>query len=245
MLPGSTLPASGNLNNYINIPGDGDRVTSAVWSDAGLPYVVKGAYVQHGGALRFLPGTTVQLAPGASMWADPALVEARGRPGEEVVFERFDPALPWHSLQRFDRLENCIIDGAVIGARFGSSIGPGFIDNCIIRNCEYGVQNNVVARQTRFLDNDIGVWNTSGPETLDGGVGANSFVGNGVGVEAVGSLIDAQLNWWGDASGRRFFKKGSFQMKKFVIATNYFWAPSVTRKKVCQIWPTPLCTKSR
>lgn len=201
LLPGSTLPATGNTNDRIWIPNDGDRGRNVVWSDAGLPYVVGGAYVQHGGGLTFLPGAHIQLAPNAMISSDPAHIEVRGAPEAPVVFERLDPTQPWHSLQRFFRIRGAIIDGATIGARFSSAGFPGHLDDVTIQGCEFGTQNNVIARKTRYFDNETGAWNPTWDESLDGQSGANSFVGNDLAIDPQGTLVDATHDWWGDPSG--------------------------------------------
>ena len=200
VVPGSTLPPSGNVNNYLLNEGDGDRNGRLIWGDAGVPYVVTGGYAQRGGSIDIRPGTTVKLGPNAGMRADPALIEARGRPDAPVTFERLDPTRSWHSLDLFTHLENCVIDGATVGARFssGNVAGPGSVDNSVISNCEFGTQNSAYIRKTRFINNATGVWGNGIPSDLDGSTNPNSFVGNTLAVEAAD---DARFNWWGDASG--------------------------------------------
>jgi len=203
-LPGSSLPTTGNLNNYILAdPGFnsdiGGEVSARTWADTGVPYAIKSFY--SAGRLDILPGVRVLLGPAAQFWGANDFVKARGTPADPVVFERLDPAVSWQGLQKFHRFENCIIDGGDIGARFNSITFPGFIDNSIIRNCGFGSQNDVFVRKTRFINNGVGVWSNNLPGALDGATGANSFEGNGIGVQWQSQLMDAPNNWWNHPSG--------------------------------------------
>jgi hypothetical protein len=200
ILPGSTLPAAGNQNNYINVESFSWATSHMTWSDVGIPYVLNdGQY--HAGRLDIGPGVTIQMGPDFTFWGDSAPVEARGLPSDPVVFERFDPTLSWQGLQYFHRYENCIIDGGQVGARFHSGTFTGYIDNCLIRNNDFGTQNDAVVRKTRFVNNGTGSWSDNWPDALDGSSGGNSFEGNGIGVDGAGWIIDAPNNWWGHPSG--------------------------------------------
>lgn len=200
ILPGSVVPAAGNVNNHILVESAGAAASSMVWTDAGVPYVIEDvSYI--GGTLRIDPGVNIKLGPNTTFWGELGFVDARGLPGAPVVFERLDPAQSWQGLQYFHRFENCIIDGGQIGARFHSSTYAGFIDNCVIQNCDFGTQNDVVVRKTRLLNNTTASWGDNWPNALNGATGANSFEGNGVAVDSTGLLIDARNNWWGDPSG--------------------------------------------
>ncbi len=200
ILSGSVVPATGNVNNYINVEFMSWATTGMVWTDAGVPYVVAGESY-HGGSLDIDPGVTIKLGPATTFWGDSSPLEVRGLPSAPVIFERLDPTQAWQGLQYFHRFESCIIDGGDIGARFHSASTHGFIDNCIIRNCDFGTQNDVTVRKTRFVNNGVGSWGDNWPDALDGAAGGNSFEGNGVGVDGSGSIIDAPNNWWGDPSG--------------------------------------------
>jgi hypothetical protein len=203
-LPGSTLPATGNVNNYVLAdPGFdadiGGEVGAKTWADTGIPYTINSFL--SAGPLDILPGVRVLLGPAAEFWGVNGFVKARGTPDNPVIFERLNPAQAWQGLQKFHRFENCIIDGGQVGARFNSITFPGFIDNCLIQNCDFGTQNDVFVRKTRFINNDVGSWSDNLPDALDGSTGANSFTGNGVGVQWQSQLIDAPNNWWNHPTG--------------------------------------------
>jgi len=200
-LPGSTLPAAGNTNNHILVESaSAGLVAGNTWCDVGVPYAIPDFY--SAGPLDILEGTRILLGPLAEFWGVNGRVAARGTPTNPVVFERLDPLQQWQGLQKFHRFENCVIDGGQVGARFNSITFQGFIDNCLIRNCDFGTQNDVIVRKTRFENNLIGSWGDNWPHALDGTTGGNSFSGNGLAVDDFnGSLIDAADNWWNDPAG--------------------------------------------
>lgn len=199
-LPGSNLPSAGNLDNYVNVQNKSvGLIGGNPWADVSIPYVIADTYTA--GLLDILPGAHIQLGPLATIWGVNAPVHARGTVAEPILFERFDPTQPWQGLQKFHRFESCIIDGGQIGARFNSTSFPGFIDDCIIRNCDFGTQNDVRVRKTRFVNNDVASWGDNIPDALDGAAGANSFVGNAVAIDPQGRIIEAQNNWWNSPTG--------------------------------------------
>jgi hypothetical protein len=200
ILPGSTLPAGGNLNNEIKVEFASNGVWSMVWADPGIPYVMTGGQY-HTGTLEILPGVTVLLEPNFTVWDDDSVVDARGLPGNPVRFLPLIPGQTWQGLQYFHRFENCIIEGGQAGARFHSGTYPGNIDNCIIRNNDFGMQNDARVRKTRFIDNVVGAWGNDFPQGLESSTNSNSFVGNGLAVDYVDHSIDARFNWFGDPSG--------------------------------------------
>jgi len=201
-LPGAALPITGNTNNLVKVEfASAGLVGGNVWSDIGIPYAMTGGQY-HGGVLDILPGVTVLLEPDFTFWDDDRSVQARGLPGAPVRFGQLVPGQTWQGLQYFRRFENCIIEGGQVGARFASATFPGFIDNCILRNNDFGMQNNALVRKTRFLGNTVGAWGTDYPLSLQSQSNPNSFVGNGVAVQEVGGrIVNARHTWWNDASG--------------------------------------------
>ncbi len=199
-LDGSVLPATGNLNNHVLVEANSTGLVGGnVWADTGIPYAIPDFY--SAGTIDILPGVHVQLGPLAELWGVDGTARARGTPTDPVVFDRLIPGQKWQGLQKFHRFEHCIIDGGEVGARFNSSSFGGFIDSCIIRNNAFGMQNDAVVRKTQFIDNGVGAWGDNFPGGLDGATGANSFEGNGMGVQHLTHIADAPNNWWGDPSG--------------------------------------------
>jgi hypothetical protein len=199
ILPGSTLPPSGNINNRIFVPG-GDTSGGTVWADAGLPYYVDSFYSQRGSPLRILPGVRVLMSPQAGMASDPSEVRVVGTPERPVTFQEAVPGAHWFPLQLFYRIRHGILDGAITGAAWPSNLGWGFMDSSEVRRCtDYGVRGQVAVRKTLFQSNGTGA-NVSFVRDLLGDTNPNAFEGNTVGVSAAS---DATLNWWGSPTGPR------------------------------------------
>lgn len=200
ILQGSVLPVSGNTKNYILVVNMSTAAPNMVWTNTGIPYVVEDTSYT-GGRLRIESGVTLKLGPDTTFWGEPGFVQVRGLPDAPVIIERLDSLQAWQGLQYFNRFENCQISGGQIGARFHSNSLVGYIDNCVIKNCDFGTQNDVIVRKTQFANNATASWGDNWPDALDGAVGANSFDSNALAIESNGQLIDAPNNWWGDPSG--------------------------------------------
>ncbi len=199
-LDGSTLPATGNVNDHVHVEVNATGLAAGnTWADVGIPYAIPDFYST--GRLDILPGVRIKLGPAAEFWGAAGPVEARGTPTNPVVFERLDPGAKWQGLQKLHRYENCVIDGGEVGARFNSASFPGFIDNCVIRNCDFGMQNDAIIRKTRFIGNGVGSWGDNVNGALDGATGGNAFEGNAIAVQDDTFTVDAPRNWWGDPTG--------------------------------------------
>lgn len=196
LLPGSTVPTGGNVNNVILVSGAADQRGPATWANVGLPYVITG-FPSLLGKWELLPGVTVRLGPGAGIDPSDGLLIARGAPGAPVTFERFDPSRAWAYILVPGRLEHVVVDGSNLGLVY-RDIGPAeYIDNAILRNNGRAVIGTVVIRGTQFINNGTGAV-VGAPTDLNGRTNPNSFTGNTL---AVSTAQDATYNWWGDPSG--------------------------------------------
>jgi PKD repeat protein len=195
LVPGSTLPATGNVNNYIAGPGFGDHRGPMTWPDVGIPYVI--TQFPNLGRVDILAGATVKLGPNAGFEADFRSVTARGRPEAPVTIERLDPAQAWGYILTPGRLEHTIVDGGDFGLVYALLGPPGYIDSSVLRHNNRAVLGPVIIRGTQFLNNNTGA-KIGFPGDLNGSANANSFVGNTLAVE---TAYDATYNWWGHASG--------------------------------------------
>ncbi|HET9481787.1 MAG TPA: Ig-like domain-containing protein, partial [Candidatus Polarisedimenticolia bacterium] len=199
ILPGSRLPATGNINNLIYVPGQDHAGSSTIWADAGLPYFIAEHYAQRGGSLKILDGARVRVASGAGMASDPGYVAVYGTEERPVTFDQADPGEPWFPLQLFYRIRHAVIDGATTGAAWPSSKGWGFLDSSIVRNCSgFGVIGSGIVKKTLFQNNATGASVQFNQIDLNGNTNPNAFEGNTVGVSAAGN---ARYNWWGSPTG--------------------------------------------
>lgn len=194
--PGSTIPATGNRNNFIhasNLAGGG-----GIWPKFQIPYYVDGSPLNVGGTLHILPGVTVKIAPFAYI-IDTAFgdgMRALGTKEALITFERADPTQAWYDLHA-DRTEGgrmrfCIVDGSSDGVNGGD----WRLENLVIRNNGIGTSGGALVSGTQYLNNGTGHYANGG--SLNGGSNPNTFEGNGVGVNY---SPDATNVWWGSPTG--------------------------------------------
>jgi hypothetical protein len=220
--PGSFVPATGNLNNFIlngeNLPGDGlafaGVVGGSTWPELGVPYLIHG--LQTSGQLTIQPGVTVKLTPGSSIIAEGnRRLSFEGLPDQPITFQRFDPNGPWGEIAfqsngTGPKLEHCIIEGSEFGAVAQDTLLG--IESCVLRDNGIGSVSSTFGvsriRKTLITNNVIGVRETgapvsSGSPDLFGLTKPNAIEGNGQGVQAlnVTQPVEARHNWWGDPSG--------------------------------------------
>lgn len=199
ILPGSVLPATGNINNLIYVPGLDHGAPSTIWADAGLPYFIPDFYAQHGGSLKILEGARVKIAADVGMSGDPSYIGVYGTEERPVTFEQASPGSSWGTLEHFYRFRHAIIDGAMIGADFPAHLGWGFMDSSIVRNCsDLGVFDAAIIKKTLFQNNATAASVLFAQIDLSGDTNPNGFEGNNVGVTVAGN---ARHNWWGSPSG--------------------------------------------
>lgn len=213
LLPGSVIPTTGNINDYVADTDDFDPQSSVTWAKIAVPYVVR--QDRFLGNQRLLPGVRVQFMAGLGWQADPfGLLDAQGTESNPIVFERFDAGQNWGSIELFNdsrgqRLEHCVFRGA----QRAVVCGAAQLDSCRFEGCFEGIFSGegswALARKCEFYGNSIGVnaWNptlpTDGALLLNGTTNPNAFVGNGIAVRASQNSIpnNAVGNWWGHASG--------------------------------------------
>jgi hypothetical protein len=221
LVAGSTLPATGNVNNFIHVPlgGQSGFRGNLEWSDVQLPYVVQGAgFSGVGSRLKIAPNVTVQFRQDAGFsFPGTQMLLAHGLPDAPIRFEPFLPGQRWSGIsfnanRNIPRLESVVMRGSRNGVV--ASDCRVFLQDSLVEDNDRGssgaVFGAVRARKTQFLRNGVGVWTdgyvvSHGTADLDGTTNPNSFVGNGLAVEITNtsSTNPAQLNWWGDPSGPR------------------------------------------
>lgn len=210
LLPGSTLPASGNINNYIPVESMGfgfDRH----WADTGIPYVVDDFPANYGGTLIVEPGTNIKFRPGAGAFiVGSAELVLQGTREEPILLESFTPGNRWFGLKWVDdfdaKTRHTIFDGGEISVQ--SDGGVMDMVHSTVRNSLTGtasVTGGIVRLfGTEIIDNTIGMTTTtSGRIEADGFVAPSVFEGNAVAVDYnnTSGLPFMRNNWWGDPSG--------------------------------------------
>jgi hypothetical protein len=210
IVPGSVLPLTGNINNYITASPFG----SSIWPDLGLPYVIDG--VQPVAiSWTLMPGTTVQFTPSSGLQIPgSAYMQFHSLPDNPVVFQRFDPAEPWSGILFHsggpNLIENAVFEGSDIGVI--ASDADITLQNCLLQNNSIGSNSNTFAvteiRKTRIFDNGIGAQGSAAPVSngepdLFGFTNPNWIEGNGVGVQGLNPSdeIEARYNYWGSPTG--------------------------------------------
>ena len=198
LLPGSTVPRTGNRNNYIAIVNSAELRGPVTWSNTGLPYVITG-FPMIVGSWNILPGTAVRLGPEAGINDKLRSIQARGLPDQPVTFERFDPAQPWDHIKTIGRLENALLAGSRFGVVNGGLDRPRYVDSSILRDNGRALTGSMLVRGTQFIGNGTAAF-VGFPGDLDGRSDPNSFTANVTGVAAAN---DARGNWWGSPTGPR------------------------------------------
>ena len=219
--PGSTVPSSGNINNYIH-GGIGEIIGRATFANAGPFYRIDwdSSVPQQGGPLTFEPGVTVRLGPDAYLWPTfGSEFDARGTPDAPITFERFNPGVPWQSITfsvngTRPKLEHVIVRGSELGV---------IADETVVRVEDSTFEGNQVAarpanfglfyaRKSRFLSNQIGVQTAfgspgsgigAGHADLNGITNPNAFEGNGIALQVLNpqNTEYAPNNWWDSPTG--------------------------------------------
>jgi len=203
LLPGTVVPTSGNMNDFVldRLSDDG-----AYWAKIDVPYVAE--------VPRFVnrhhidPGVEVLFMPGAG-WTCEFMLTAKGLPWDPIRFARFQPGGQWIGIEfraSGQRLEYCALEGAETamwpqGATF-------YLDNCLVQNNAWGANvtfmTSFFARNSRFYGNQIAIRNQDLSESYLGFLSnPNAFVGNGSAIRNDDDLdgFDARHAWWGDPTG--------------------------------------------
>jgi len=214
LVPGSTVPLTGNTNNLI-WAHDGGAGPVARWSNLGLPYLVN-ASINGGGTLTIDPGVTVLFDPQPTGFAGLNFVSTRrlichGLPDNPITFAGVTAGNNWNGLlfQTNSTEGNYLNFVTVDDAQFAVSVSDSFfeVNNSLLQSNQVGINTNTFGfanvSKTQLFDNGIGAQVTalgglvlSGPDLLP-----NWFEGNGTGVSNSGSTIPAELNYWGSPTG--------------------------------------------
>jgi Bacterial Ig domain len=212
LLPGSIIPTSGNVNNYVVDTDDWDPQTTVTRSPLAVPYVVRN--FRFLGHERYLPGTRIQFMPGTSYTVDAfGMLDAQGTEEQPIVFEPFLAGQSWNGLALFhdnrnQRLEHCVFRGANVAvvahdARIDSCLFENNVTGLFVSKAEW-----VEVQSSRFTGNQTGAAASldlfaPGALLLKGSTNPNSIAGNAIGAIFGSSVLPSTGvgNWWGHPSG--------------------------------------------
>ena len=207
----SDIPSSGNMTNAIRVVSGTSNLTGT-WPDFNLDYVVNNTpTIGVSGSLTIEPGVTIGFNTNQNMTTYGSLIASGDSGCREITFTRYD-ADSWSGLYFYSEsagtLERCRIEYAQYGVRT-SNASPG-ISHSTLKSNTYGVycQSNASPeiKGCKMTLNDYGVYSISGSEPIISGdsAGVNIISGNKTyGVYNADSTvaINAQYNYWGNASG--------------------------------------------
>jgi hypothetical protein len=214
LLPGSTVPASGNTFNHILAEGGTQLESDRLWTDAGVPWGWNAPNYGVGSTTMF-PGITVLMYPDMFMVNQGGHIRALGEPAAPVHFKRQDPTKAWLSINEYvpegSRYDHCILEGAADAAIVAIQ-GLVHADSSLIQGNAIGLaagtNGSFKVRKTRFTGNQVAVRGNSYICTilLSTPDAPNSIAGNGVGVYVPGleqflPFYDARHVWWGHPTG--------------------------------------------
>jgi hypothetical protein len=213
LMPGSTVPLTGNAYNAIDVK-NGGFMGDGRWSKLGLPYrLTQLSGDLPGGYLTIDPGVTVEADPGTMLvFRSTRRLIAEGLPTAPITFKSTQPGQVWEgfrfqtNVSECPRLDYCKINDARFGAM--SSDNLLYVDNTTFQNNQTGANASsygwTIFGKTRFLGNAVGAsvseLGTLGLRNL---TNPNSFEGNTAAIDAfnIGSASDARNTWWNHPTG--------------------------------------------
>ena len=207
LLPGSNVPATGNLNNWIEIGG---FQPYSVYAPFQIPYVASGARIS---LTEILPGAVIKLRPEVKIdtFGNPH-VEVLGLPNAPVTFEPFAAGQKWNGLELFqtgDRMEYTVLDGSRLGAYSSTANDTSiYFDQMVFRSHDVALNDQdgdlVYVQGSLFNNNAIAVRSDGNGSTyrMSGETNPNLFENNGIGVRSSdGAITDVRFNWWNSPTG--------------------------------------------
>ncbi len=204
---GSQVPATGNFTDGILVTG-GTSQQDAIWYNLGIPFIVTGnSVIGANGSLSIEPEVRVRLGSSVYM-SSYGVLSINGLPGQEVHFSRHT-ANRWGSIAYYSGSSGSVTAASMQFASSGLYVdtsGPE-VDGCSFFNNTHGYYGSNLAdsliHDSLFAGNEYGirVRSNSAPVINQNSLERNFFYG--VLNETADSSIDAENNFWGDASGPR------------------------------------------
>jgi hypothetical protein len=203
----SILPLAENHANGIRVDS-GTSQQDAAWYDFGLPYMVTTSPTLGASAsLTVEPGVEVRLGSNTYIYNYGDL-QVNGSDENGVIFTR-DQAARWTYIRFLSGATGSLSYATVEFASYGLHVNTAApeVDHCRLQNNTNGYYGEATAtsyiHNCLIANNDYGVRSRSGSDPL---INQNSIMQNyyyGVLQEDIDFTIDAEGNYWGDASGPR------------------------------------------
>jgi hypothetical protein len=203
----SQIPVASNFIDGILVSG-GNSQLAATWYELDLPYIVTASsIIAANGSLVIEPGVRVRLGNNVYI-ATYGSLNINGVSGQEV---RFGPhtANLWNSIAFYSGSSGSVTAAIMQFAANGLYVDNASpeVDRCSFINNTHGYFGNSLANSfihdSLFVGNDYGIRARINSDPV---INQNSLVRNyafGVLNETTNSSIDAENNFWGDASGPR------------------------------------------
>ena len=207
--PVGMIPATGNINNNIQVVG-GANTRTATWPNfAGVDYVITDDItIPDGIDLTLAEGVTLQFGNHRGMEIH-GMLSAIGAPGREILFTQ-NADSNWSGLNFMDvgmgSFAYCTLEFADRGIHAaGSGIIAAF--NVDFRNNTYGIHSDATSAVTvstcQLTDNSHGIFVTGGTVEL----GSTTFTGNTdfgfYGQNVAAHLVDSKVVFTDNATGYR------------------------------------------
>lgn len=207
LLPGSSIPVTGNQNNWIELTG---FQPYSIYAPFQIPYVAEGGRFSN---TEILPGVTIKAKGNLKFdtFGNPH-VEVLGLPNAPITIEQFTPGVKWNGLEFFqdgDRMEYVVLDGSQFGAYSSTANDTSmYFDRMIFRNHDVALNDQdgdlVYVQGSLFTNNSIAVRSDGNASTyrMSGETNPNLFENNNIAVHSVnGALTDVRFNWWNSPTG--------------------------------------------
>ena len=200
LMPGSSVPATGNRNNWFEVGQP--NADSSMYPPIAVPYVIDS--FSDIGSLQILPGAHFKARANFHFHTESGPVRILGLPDAPIVFEPFIAGQKWDGGQfnsGGDRMEYVTFDGSQRGVIDANSAnGTFYVDNSIIRNNDVAISSPTGFFQGNLFTNNITAINAR--VRGSGKKNPNLFENNTTAVFAAsGELPDARYDWWNSPTG--------------------------------------------
>lgn len=203
LLPGSTVPATGNQVNAIYGPTSIDWRGPLIWPNFGIPYIIGNEDTLYFSQKQWhiFAGVAIRMTPGAHIIDYNGGMRLLGQAGAPITLAPLVAGQQWYRIHNNSfnarRFRHCVIEGGYEGLTGGTTV----IENSILRNNETATQGASFVSTSQYLNNQVGHSGGSNGSLNVGPNASNIFQGNGVAVRGGSGVLEARYNWWGSPTG--------------------------------------------